>query len=412
VKEVLQIAVAQFIGRTAWPAPRTQDESPQCCGRPVSAVVLENPPRGTVQELSKKGYTRFHWFAVLPSCKAPRWLLPLGDTPKTLEGFQIYTPYAPAARLLKAMSLRVIRAGWNGWGCHRLLVASGERLPLEKLVAEVTGERAPVFALSLGTPWRYRKVTVQAMRPSGTILGYIKLPLSEAAIGRLHHEATILDRLSQWPELRPYIPRVLHAGPWGNGYLLFTAPVVGEPGPCTFSQVHEAFLEKLWCAEHLEKPGRTVVEEVAARWSEAGPQLSRRWDDIGKRALERARHELGNRTIPCGISHGDFAPWNTRLADGQLSVFDWESATWETPNLFDIFSFHVRVGSLLRKPGASTRLQAMNSEEKTCFLLYILNFVSQSLTEGGQEEEKEAEARRFRLGLEYFHRLLTAELSR
>jgi len=399
VNETLQTALEQFIGNSGQTA------------RP--AVVLENPSAKAVRALRASGHDCARTFSVLPSRKAPRWLLPLGNSRATLRGFQIYTPWAPVARMLKAMACTAIRAGWNGCGCHRLLVASRERLPLERLVAEVTGERAPAFALSLGTPWRYRKLTVQAMRPSGTILGYIKLPLSEAAIGRLRHEATVLDRLSKWPELRPHIPRVLHAGPWGNGYLLFQSPVVGEPGPCTFSEVHEAFLEKLWGAEHLEKPGRTLVEEVAARWSEAAPQLSSRWEEMGERVLQRARRELESRTIPCGISHGDFAPWNTRLADGQLSLFDWESATWGTPKLFDIFSFHVRVGSLLRKPGASTRLQAMRSEEKACFLLYVLNVVSQSLDEGGQdEEEKGAEARRFSLGLEYFHRLLSEELSR
>lgn len=330
-----------------------------------------------------------------------------------LQGFQIYTAYARGAQAAKAAAIRFIKAGWNGWGCSRVLIASRERLSLEKLVTEVTGEPAPAFALSVGSPWRYRKLTLQAMASSGTILGYIKLPLSEPATNRIRHEATVLEMLSKLPTVRPHIPRVLHAGPWGNGYLLFQSPVVGEPGPCTFSGVHEAFLEKLWGAEHFDKPGHALCEEVGARWRKAEPSLSPGWRALGEAALAKARRNLEGAMVACGVAHGDFTPWNTRLADGQLSLFDWESATLGSPNLFDIFCFHVKVGCLLGKPGARTRLQAMRSEEKACFLLYILNFVSQSLSERGQdEEERDAEARRFRLGLEYFHGLLSEELSR
>ena len=100
------------------------------------------------------------------------------------------------------------------------------------MVRQVTGEHNPIFALSLGAPGKYRKLTVQVMRPGSEILGYIKLPLTEAASGRIRREAAALQRLGAYPALRPHVPRVLHSGDWESGYILFQSG-----GPVGSSQV-------------------------------------------------------------------------------------------------------------------------------------------------------------------------------
>src|SRR5664280_1369722 len=196
----------------------------------------------------------------------PGWLFPLGDKHTMLAGFHIYTPYARVARMVKALAVRAIKAGWNGWGCSRVLIASREHLPLEKLVAEVTGELEPSFAMSLGVGGNVRKLTVQIMRPNGEILGYVKLPLTEAAVERVRHEASILERLRHFAPLRPYIPKVLYANEWGGGYILFQSPGPSCPGPGEFGALHESFLSTLWSAYQVQKSGRDLVEKVAARW--------------------------------------------------------------------------------------------------------------------------------------------------
>ena len=86
-------------------------------------------------------------FAVLPSRQEPRYLLPLGDSRTTLEGFRVYTPYALGARVRKALLAQVVKTGWSGWPMHALHV--GEPVGLKALVTNVTGERNPAFALSL-----------------------------------------------------------------------------------------------------------------------------------------------------------------------------------------------------------------------------------------------------------------------
>lgn len=385
MNETLQTALEQFIGNSGQTAR--------------SAVVLENPSAKAVRALRASGHDCLRTFSVMPSIKAPRWLLPLGNSRATLCGFQIYTPYAPLARILKTMACAGIRAGWNGCGCHHILVACREALPLEALVAETTGESRPVFSMSLGTPGRYRKLTVQVMRPSGEILGYLKLPLTDVAGARVRREAEVLERLRNYESLRPHIPKLLYAGEWGGGYILFQSAGPPTPGPVEFSPLHDEFLQTLWCAYEVEKSGETLLADVAARWERASLALNSEWRELGKRVLEAARRQLQGITVPCGISHGDFAPWNTRLEANRLFLFDWESAAWDMPILWDIFHYHVQVTSRLKRTNRAGFVLDRTRGENGCFLLYLLNSVLQYLDEGGPSHS----------GIEYRKRILLRE---
>ena len=347
----------------------------------VSALVYESPPGKVGEELATKGYAHSHWFAILPSCKVPRLLLPLGNTYRMLEGFQIYMPFAPIARVMKALAIRAIEAGWSGRGRRRVLVATEQPLPLERLVTKASGEREPVFALSLGTPGACRKLTLQVMHPDGGILGYIKLPLTEAATERVRHEAATLERLWTFPSLRPYIPNLLHAGEWSDGYILFQSPGPLGRGPIEFGPLHEEFLQTLRSAHQVEKPGHVLVQEVAARWRNADPLLGADWRELGERALARAGGDLEGVMIPCGIMHGDFAPWNTRVGNGRLFVFDWETAVWGAPILWDTFHFHVQVAQSLVKKRRRDLARSRTKEEEASFLLYLLTSLSQYFIE-------------------------------
>jgi hypothetical protein len=285
---------------------------------------------------------------------------------------------------------------------HKLLVASRGALPLEALVQEVTGEGETVFALSLGTPNRFRKLTIQVMRPDGEILGYIKLPLTEAATERVRHEAEVLRRLWDVAALRGHIPKVLHAADWENGYILFQSRGPSHPGPIQFNNLHEDFLQKLRGLPQVQKAGEALVKEVAARWQRTEPSLDSAWRALGRAALTKAEQELDGASIPCGTMHGDFAPWNTRVENGRLYAFDWESAAWDAPILWDLFHFHVQVASLLKKNSKRVLALSRFSGERASFLLYLLASVCQ------QVEEK---APLGHTGLHYRQRLLSTELS-
>ena len=335
-------------------------------------------------------------FAVLPSRQEPRYLLPLGDSRTTLEGFRVYTPYALGARLRKGLLTQIVKTGWSGWAMHSLHV--GEPVELKALVTNVTGERNPAFAMSLATPGKYRKLTIQVMRTGGETLGYIKLGLTKPAGERVRHEAGVLEDLSA---LRPHVPRVLYAGEWQNSYMLFQSPLEGRPGPAELSSMHVEFLERLAAIRRVDKSGLQVVEEVGARWKEVTWRCDWRWQQLGKATLAAARRDLEKVRVPCGFWHGDFAPWNTRVRDGRLSVFDWESCEDGAPLGWDTFHFSVQVASLLKKRWRNKFDLAAAPGARGLFLLYLLASLGKSL-----DERAEANP-----GLEYRQQALMSELA-
>jgi hypothetical protein len=369
----------------------------------VPALISLHASKNTTHGFARHGFSRTQRYVVLPSHNAPRWLFPVGNNAggSSKSGFQLYTPYSRIAQAMKGLVVGTI-AGWQSWAGPQAVVGSKMALPLEKLVSEITGEEMPVFALSIGTPGLFRKLTVQVMRLDGEILGYIKLPLTEAASERLRHEAKTLEYLSSFSELSPYIPKLLHAGGWGDGYIVFQTGSPTQGGPTEFGPLHQKFLEVLWSVRRVSKPGHILLDEVATRWRKVEPHMDSLWQTLGEGAIAKASRELSGVNIPCGIMHGDFAPWNTRLNEGTLFVYDWEWASLEAPNSWDIHHFRVQVTSLLDKKGGSDLLLGQTPGERASFLLYILNTACQFF------EEKNSDGHP---GLGWRQKLLMKELS-
>jgi hypothetical protein len=278
------------------------------------------------------------------------------------------------------------------------LVHSDQLLDLRKLVKEVTGEAQPIFALALGRPGRFRKLTVQVMCPDGSVLGYIKFPFTEAGTERVRHEAAVLSELWTFPALRPHIPKVLHAGKWNDRFSLFLSPASGSPGPATFTPSHARFLQNLWSIYRVEKPGRVLVQKVSARWEKVAPSLNgqQRW--LGNQALRWAGKWLEGTAVTCGVMHGDFAPGNICVKNnGELFVFDWELASWGEPIYWDVLNFRA-VTSVIRgerkfpmnwapsSPRGSQTRQAVR-------LLYLVDSLCSLLKEGREGRERAIEYR-------------------
>jgi len=361
---------------------------------PPSIRISFNPSRRARKDLARQGYATAHCFLTLPSLTSPRWFFPLEDGRSRQAGLEIYKPYARGARILKGLLTAMLGARLQAPGMPRLLVASRSVLPLEDLVREVTGECRPVFALSLSHETRFQKLTVQVMRSRGEILGYIKLPLTEAAGERVRGEAEILNRLGAFPALRPHIPRVLYSGDWGGGAILFQTGGPSRPGPVQLDRRCAEFLQILWDVQPTTQTGHALWERVATRWRKAEPELDSRWRSLGGAALATARWELDGAMIPSGVVHGDFAPWNTRAGKHGLYVFDWEYASWKAPILWDIFHFRTQVAALLNKKDDRCDSYDLFSGERSSYLLYLLSSTCQLLGEESSTRNAGLECRR------------------
>lgn len=399
---LLNVVLACWINPVGSCTSRAGNEPSQGT-RPPSVLVSLNPSNSARSNFASQGYTNTQVFFVLPSLNSPRWLFPLGDGHSTLGGLQIYMPYAKGGRILKGLLTTLVVARCQWFASHRVLVVSRGDLPLEGLVREVTGERHPVFSLSVGAESPFRKLTVQVMRPDGEILGYIKLPLTEAAVQFVRHEAETLNRLWSFPALRPHIPRVLYSGERRDSAILFQSAGPPRRGPVPFNNQCEEFLQLLRRIRATQKPGQHLWEEVAARWRKAEQDLGPGWQALGNAALARSKRELEGVMVPYCVAHGDFVPWNTRTGDGRLYVFDWEYASWHAPASWDAFHFKTQVGACLKKKDDICFSNGRLSGERASFLLYLLNSVCQPFG-----EDRPAKG----VFLDYRRRLLEKELGR
>ena len=273
-------------------------------------AITWNNPVFAVADLRNRGLLHMHRFAVLPSRKRPRWLLPLLDGNQAAGELICTKPFSPTARLMKSLIVRMRAHGWHALGRQTIVVASKQPLAIERLVTEITGEQHCTFALSLGTPGTYQKLTVQVSRTDGNILGYFKMPITSSAGERLHNEAAFLRKLSTFPQLRPHIPQLLFAGNWNNNTIVFQSPLDGETGPVSFTKLYQDFLNALQHCEPTRIAGKLLAERMAGRWEKLVPRLAAKWLALGREALKTIMQELSGATIPCGFHHGDFAPWN------------------------------------------------------------------------------------------------------
>ena len=347
--------------------------------------VLEEALRRVQDPATASNAGRAHSYGILPSRKNPRLLLPLDDSRATLRALDIYVPYQKRARMLKGGLERLIAGGSKLWARDRISVPAGGLAGLESLVLETTGEERPLFSFSLGTPVQARKFTVQAMRPDGSILGYLKVPLNDNAAERVRHEAATLTQLNCSSLLRPHVPSVLFAGEWHGQSVLFQSAGEGQPGPARFNGLHSRFLHLLRRASAVQRSGGALVEEMGTRWETALAQLDAGWREIGRDALRMAARELRGAEIACGLSHGDFAPWNTRVREDRLFVFDWESAEWDMPIWWDLFHFDLQVGALLQQESGIEMAKLDAPAWNGLYLLYLLKSVVRCAEDGAGE---------------------------
>jgi hypothetical protein len=344
----------------------------------TASRIVRVDRRAEMREIAvKAGYHHMHRFVLLPSRKNTRWLAPRAEGKAITNALEMYPSFSLRARIYKSFATGMAMMGWPGRTKDSVLIGSKQTFAIERLVAEVTGESRPHFSLSLGTQVAARKLTVQVMRPSGEVLGYLKLPLAQLASDRIRHEAAILARLNADARTRNHVPRLLHACDWKDGFLLFQSPVPGRQGPVRLTSLHENVLHALQAVRSLDLPGRQLIQSIADGLKRVFVRLGGDWKELAGHALSVAGRELENCEVRCGLSHGDFAPWNTRVSGENMYVFDWEMASWESPLLWDRFHFLTQTRSLLRRGIGPEDLEDFTHDKRALYILYLLSSVTQ-----------------------------------
>jgi hypothetical protein len=92
---------------------------------------------------------------------------------------------------------------------------------------------------------------------------------------------------------------------------------------------------------------RSTLERVATRLPE---DWKKRYERLETFLLRR----LGDSSVPLSRAHRDFTPWNVRVGESGLFVFDWELSRRSMPPLYDLFHYLSAPSALLGRELRST----------------------------------------------------------
>lgn len=316
-------------------------------------------------------------YLAVPNSRHPRWLLPLVGRAITPGAWSVYTPYSRKARLFKRLVERHSNA--VHWMLGKVVDSVQCPLDLDVLAQEVTGQKDLHLTFSFGEPRATRKLTVQVMTNDGRVLGFIKVPLTSLARERVQHEARMLFSLEAHPELSGQVPKLVFGGLWRGEYVLFQSAVSGVSGVPTLTEGHCQLLEKLGRIGATNTDGSAVAGEVRDVWNEV--KLKATFSDraVVENILRNASAQLVGVAVECGLSHGDFAPWNIRMQDGRICLFDWEAARAGAPRVWDRFHFLTQCSTLLGQDAVLAGVMA--PVDQALFALYLVHSVSEQLLE-------------------------------
>lgn len=293
---------------------------------PVSA------PSGLPEVLRGEGRE----YGAYPSLSQARWLFPAGRPGVRRAGIRgLFRPSSLKGRALQAS----IFAG--GVPRQGISLRRDALVGLENQLAGSLGEPKVEVAFYLGVPGAYRKITAQVMTPGGRTLAFAKIAPSPTTRELVERERRVLLRLSESENLRGKVPAVLHAFDWEGSRVLLTTGGPAGSGPKKLSRAHSELCRDVFVPfarqDAFDRSGMlTRMSETLRR---IGPHLPEPLLDRLGRALGRVREELGPVRLPLSLCHRDFAPWNTRVGQRGLFVFDWDGAQEGTIPLYDLFHF-------------------------------------------------------------------------
>jgi hypothetical protein len=212
---------------------------------------------------------------------------------------------------------------------------------LEAYLAATLNIPAAEIAISLGTPGRYRKSTLQVIAPTGEIVAYAKMAKADPAVGALEAEFRNLMLVSQVEGLRGNITRLIGWGEWNSSKILLLYPGPRRAGPYRLGPSHLEFLTTLHTAFMKDIPfdQSDAWARLAAAIDSLSPELSIGWRERCREAMTKVQAGLGGTRIPYSFAHGDFAPWNIKASAAGLFVFDWEAGCRSAFPFHDAFHF-------------------------------------------------------------------------
>jgi hypothetical protein len=287
---------------------------------------------------------------VLPGADRPRLLVPAeprvaGSTLRTFNDSM-----SQLARIRKAMLGAVIRLGLDGlFRLDGVAVAAvqGDEPTLLDYLGSALGHPVEV-GVALGRELRPNmKPVLQVLTPRGELVAFAKVGWNELTNSLIDNEASSISALHASRPRAFDLPDLLHVGVWAGRAILLVSP-----GP-------RPLIRR--CARNAPPPIAVEEEVSGSAWSSVEPMGTSRFvaglhgrltassvgrDDLAAdpiSALDAVVERWGDREMPFGAWHGDWAPWNMSRSKGRVFVWDWERYGGPVPVGFDHLHFRFQV---------------------------------------------------------------------
>lgn len=321
--------------------------------------------------LAQSPFSELSFYALVPDLNSLRWIIQIGNRRVQSAALRLYSPQSLKGRLFKraAISLSYIGVQFI-WGKGRLLVAAKERTERESLADFLKGllDVPDVhLSVSTGTPGYYRKTTVQVMSKKGKAIAYAKIGDTPQAEKVLTQEAEILRRLSELSISTAEVPRLIYAGSFHESMLVLQSAPSGKTrsGPRQLGKQHMAFLAEVFNQSKVQETFQRSIywQRIKSDFELLQAKIDQNWQERIQQAFNICEKNLADKTIPLGLCHRDFTPWNTLLELNLLYIFDWEYAVEEGIPFWDIFHFAFFPEILVRRRSATQIIKHWNSKE-------------------------------------------------
>lgn len=205
-----------------------------------------------------------------------------------------------------------------------------------------------VFSIYLGPEGYDRNITL-AYPLNSKQTEYAKLLLNRNGISKVKKEHQAILRIDKMELGFAETPEVLHCDDGHISRTLFNN-IQDYSHSIDFDSKHESFLKTLMFKtyriknlKHNEIWNKSIINKTFINGNNAFIHATRIKNQLNE--LEKSFNQ-GQEFISC-LAHGDFTPWNVKVNEESLYVFDYEYAHEDTPAFFDLFHYYMQTGILL-----------------------------------------------------------------
>ena len=305
----------------------------------VSAEVHTKPPEWTDLFATGDDVGEFRRvkFRVLRKRGEPLLILP-GNNRCAAQAMQLYAAQTLPARLARGFVRAMLTAGIPLIGDNCELNVAADQ-PFLKFLRELSGaDGLPPLAILNGNPRPAgRRFVSLVFDVDANPRAVVKAGIGPAAAELIRKEATFLNSL---PQRKSGIPAV-RAGCVSGPIAAFAMDFAPGDSPRDNNRVAELLTD--W----VDRGRKAVISELP-QWRE----LAASWS--GESLFITPQKQLAAKTIHPVISHGDFAPWNIKVAaDNSWVVLDWERGELNGVPAWDWFHFLIQPQLLVRRRPAA-----------------------------------------------------------